>query len=113
MVEALYVVQFGDFAGATFRNGGVAVLETNRVFGGDSGYYYLGNYEVKDGTISASVQIVKHDPNWRDAFGDNSASFAVILQGKIEGQIISGHMIRTDNPKLSLPVRLTWTAALP
>jgi hypothetical protein len=51
-IEALYVVEFGDVAigGQTYTywNGGVAVLETNRIFGGDSGYYYLGNYTIKD-----------------------------------------------------------------
>ena len=40
-IEALYVVEFGDVAigGQTYTywNGGVAVLETNRIFGGDSG----------------------------------------------------------------------------
>ena len=50
--EALYVVKFGDVAigGQTYTywNSGVAVLETNRIFGDDSGYYYLGNYTIKD-----------------------------------------------------------------
>ena len=39
-IEGLYVVEFGDVAigGQTYTywNGGVAVLETNRIFGGDS-----------------------------------------------------------------------------
>ena len=39
--EALYLVEFGDIAASTFRNGGVAILEANRIFGGDGGYYYL------------------------------------------------------------------------
>jgi hypothetical protein len=47
---------FGGVAmgGETYRywNGGVAVLETNRLFGGDSGYYYLGNYTIKDSQSS-------------------------------------------------------------
>jgi hypothetical protein len=45
-IEALYVVEFGDVAlgGQQYRNGGVAVLETNRIFGGDSGYYYVGTF---------------------------------------------------------------------
>jgi hypothetical protein len=44
MSEGLYVVEFGDVGTAATRNGGVAVLETNRIFGGDSGYYYLGKF---------------------------------------------------------------------
>jgi hypothetical protein len=34
MKEALYVVEFGDFLNQTsYQNGGVAVLETGRIFG--------------------------------------------------------------------------------
>jgi hypothetical protein len=32
-IEALYIAEFGDIAGFGYRNGGVVVLETNRVFG--------------------------------------------------------------------------------
>ena len=42
-IESLYVAEFGDVDGLSFRNGGVVILETNRVFGGDSGYFYLGD----------------------------------------------------------------------
>ena len=77
-IEGLYVVEFGDVAigGQTYTywNGGVAVLETNRIFGGDSGYYYVGNYTIKDGQFEATVKIVKHNPTWEDAFGSTSPS---------------------------------------
>ena len=63
-IEGLYVVEFGDVAigGQTYTywNGGVAVLETNRIFGGDSGYYYVGNYTIKDSQFEATVKIVTH-----------------------------------------------------
>ena len=66
-IDALYVVEFGDVAigGQTYTywNGGVAILETNRIFGGDTGYYYLGNYTIKDSQFEATVKIVKHNPN--------------------------------------------------
>jgi hypothetical protein len=70
-IEGLYVVEFGDVAigGQTYTywNGGVAVLETNRIFGGDSGYYYVGNYTIQDSQFEATVKIVKHNPTWEDA----------------------------------------------
>ncbi len=50
----------------------MAVLETNRIFGGDSGYYYLGNYTIKDNQFEAIVKIVKHNPPVEDAFGENT-----------------------------------------
>jgi T3SS negative regulator,GrlR len=114
-IEALYVVEFGDFAtgGRTMENGGVAVLETNRVLGGDSGYYYVGTYTFKDGRIEATVKIVKHNLAWRNAFGDAATSFTVKIQGMISNGIMNGQMERTDRPGLRLPIRLTWKEDLP
>src|SRR5438874_2604832 len=95
-IEALYVVEFGDVAlgGQQYRNGGVAVLETNRIFGGDSGYYYVGTYSVKDGQIEAQVRIVKHNPTWVNAFGDASPSFNIKMQGSISNGVLQGQMER-------------------
>jgi hypothetical protein len=66
-VEGLYVVEFGDVqAQGIYRNGGVAVLETLRIFGGDSGYYYVGNFSVnflsntRKGNIRACRQLSQH-----------------------------------------------------
>jgi hypothetical protein len=48
-IAAPHVVEFRDVAigGQTYTcwNGSVAVLGANRIFGGGSGYYYLGNYD--------------------------------------------------------------------
>ena len=112
MREALYRVQFGDVAGPGYRNGGVAVLETNRVFGGDSGYYYLGTYAVKNDEITAKVHIVKHDPAWGNAFGDNSSKFEIDIMGQFQGQDVFGIMRRVGT-QITLPIKLLWTADLP
>jgi hypothetical protein len=56
MLEALYVVEFGDLAGPTFQNGGVAVLETNRVFGGGETQRSIArSYNVSQATISRLI----------------------------------------------------------
>jgi len=112
-LEALYVVEFGDVAASGFRNGGVAVLETSRVFGGDSGYFYLGNYEVDRGVMNAKLKVVKHNPAWANAFGDAANEFEVRLSGAINNGVINGHMERVDRPGIKLPIRLTRKAPLP
>ena len=116
-IEALYVVEFGDVAigGETYTywNGGVAVLETNRIFGGDSGYYYLGNYTIKDSQFEATVKIVKHNPTWEDAFGSTSPSFNVKVQATANNGIIEGFVDRLDPPQARLPIRLTRKEDLP
>jgi hypothetical protein len=40
MTEGVYLVSFGDVnAPGQFINGGVVMLDTLKVYGGDSGYY--------------------------------------------------------------------------
>ena len=112
MTEALYVVEFGDVSGPGYRNGGVAVLETNRVFGGDSGYYYLGTYTIKDGVLAATVGVTKHNPAWANVFGDYAGTFTLQMTGQLQGQNIVGMMQRVGT-QITLPVRLIWTAPLP
>jgi hypothetical protein len=58
-VEALWTVDFDSAAGG-WVNGGIAVLETGRVFGGDSQFYYLGNYEVSGKQITATVAVKQY-----------------------------------------------------
>jgi hypothetical protein len=114
-VEGIYVVEFGDVGlpRQQYRNGGVVVLETQRVFGGDGGYYYVGTYAVEDSNFELTVRIVKHDPNWINAFGDESLTFNVTMRGTVGNGIIQGTMQRTDLPHITLPIRLTWRDALP
>jgi hypothetical protein len=112
-VEALHIVEFGDVAGSGLRNGGVVVLETGRVFGGDSGYYYLGEYSVDGSKITADIAVVKHNPAWSNAFGDTAQRFKAHIVGRISGNVIQGHMERVDIPGTSLSVKLTHREDLP
>ena len=112
-LEALYVVEFGDVSSLGYRNGGVAVLETNRIFGGDSGYHYIGQYCVFGDRFEARVRITKHNPSWINAFGDDAVQFEIEVSGRIRDGFIEAIMKRTDRPGLRLPLRLTRTALLP
>jgi hypothetical protein len=109
------VVEFGDLAlgGKQYRNGGVAVLKTNRIFGGESGYYYVGTYAVNGSQIEAQVKVVKHNKTWVNAFGDGSQSFNIKMQGTVSNGGMHGLMERLDKPGLRRPVRLTWKENLP
>ena len=113
-IDALYVVQFGDVAlGGHYRSGGVLVLWANRIFGGSSGYYYLGDYSADEKTLEISAKIVKHDPAAEDPFGERTASFDVVAQLAIGAEIMEGQMERLDHPGLALPVRLIRKEDLP
>ena len=105
-IDALYVVQFGDVAlGGHYRSGGVLVLWANRIFGGSSGYYYLGEYSAEK-TLEIRAKIVKHNPAAEDPFGERTAFFDVVAQLTVGAEIMEGQMERLDHPGLRLPVRL-------
>jgi hypothetical protein len=112
-LEALYTVEFDDFTGPGFRNGGVVVLETNRIFGGDSGYYYIGTFSAKEGKLDGSARITKHNPAWMNAFGDASSEFDIRIAAIIKPDLIEGFMERCERPGMRLALRLIRKASLP
>ena len=112
MTEGVYLVSFGDVAApGKFINGGVVMLDTLKVYGGDSGYYYTGNYSVNGDKISADVRIEKHNPGWVDAFGTGLKSFKIKLEGTRVDELLdqlsfSGHMTLATSPNITLPIIL-------
>lgn len=60
-VEALWTVRFGDGASDQELNGGVAVLETGRIFGGDSAYAYVGRYQVSGDELIGDLRVIMHN----------------------------------------------------
>jgi hypothetical protein len=115
--EALYVVAFGDAGiggSITPRNGGLSSLETGRIYGGDSGYYYIGSYQVEHGTITASVRIVKHNFAAANVFGDNAADFTVAIVGTTTETGIEGRIDRLgDLPGIDVSVMMIVNERLP
>lgn len=79
-VEALYAVRFGH-AGSPHLglNGGVVVLETERLFGGDSWFAYTGNYVVAGNTVTGQLHAVRHfnEPGTESAWGTQENEFDV------------------------------------
>lgn len=80
MLEALWSV---TFVVPTFDSygAGVVVLENGTVRGGDSNYYYVGNYRVKDEIITADVAINHYFGHLNNVFG-NIRKTQVTLSGK-------------------------------
>jgi hypothetical protein len=109
-VEGLYVVHFGV---PGFYGSGVVVLETERLFGGDGMYYYVGDYKVDGGRIAGKAMIALHTPilNWATIFGDSATRFDVVLDGVIGKGTIIGHMTRAGFP--AVPITLEYREKLP
>ncbi|WP_294124086.1 GrlR family regulatory protein [Sphingomonas sp.] len=117
-IEGMWAAYFGDFAGQQV-NSGIAVLETGRIFGGDSMMAYLGQYEVNDGVISGEIKIWSFNPHLEvvTAFGKigTPEGSVVGLQGNINAakDQIDGHLWEKANTALKIPTQLKKVAELP
>lgn len=72
MLEGLWIVRFLEPNDPTADlNGGVAVIESGKIFGGDSGYFYVGEIEPTSNAVwQMKLQITRHDQNIESVFGD-------------------------------------------
>jgi hypothetical protein len=59
MIDGFWLVN-AEATGGTA--GGVVVFANGKVFGGDSGFYYLGTYQEKNGIVKARVAVHNFDP---------------------------------------------------
>ena len=58
MLEALWSVEFQSSFG--MHGTGIIVLETGRIFGGDSSMIYIGSYRTQNGIIHADINVKKY-----------------------------------------------------
>jgi hypothetical protein len=117
-LEALWSLLFA--AGNTPSvSAGVVVLETGRIFGGDSWYYYTGSYEGRSGKLAARVTITHYAGPIGSPLLGNRLQGSVELTETERGTDGDGHRTISlngrlvENPSQILVARLTWRAALP
>ena len=118
-IEALWAVYFDD-AHNPYRflpgmsNAGVVVIETTRLFGGDSQFFYLGSIEVNGTDVTAQIKVTHFNGPGMTAFGTNTTEpFDVEIQGSRDGNTINGEMWPSDQPTRRLKIRLQRLADLP
>src|SRR5215207_8497927 len=70
-IEGMWAAYFGDVGGEQL-NSGVVVLETERLFGGDSMIAYLGSYTASGASVTATFDTWAYNPTIvvQTAFGD-------------------------------------------
>lgn len=110
MLEALWSVEFvSNVEGA---GAGVAVLETGRVLGGDSSYFYVGTYRMDGSDVRASLRVTHYAGPPNSIFG-NAREFTLEVVGRPahDSFLASGHV--AENPALNIAIRLTRRAELP
>lgn len=113
-VEGLWLVEFMSREQGTWGKG-VTVLETGKILGGDSGYYYIGSYSVEHTTIEAEVKITQHFMGMQNIFHPLTNVTIVFnrqdIQGGLDNKILQG--VLRENPALTVGVKFTKLSELP
>ena len=95
MLEAVWSVKFRT---QNDSGAGVVVLDSGKVYGGDSQYLYVGNYRAKNDPpiVEATILVRKYNtiPGFASVFGALD-KFTLSLSGPIARQAITlqGHLI--------------------
>jgi hypothetical protein len=86
MIDGFWIVQFEGMQG---RGGGVMLLKNGNVFGGNSGYTFMGTYQADDRSVKAQIKIQRFIPGVPNAWG-MQGDFELQVQGAVQGDIIRG-----------------------
>jgi T3SS negative regulator,GrlR len=110
MIEALWAVNFSTPMGSF--GAGVVVLETGRVFGGDSLYYYLGDYTVDGKTVRGTVSVIHYSGPPMNVFGPIE-KLTLQFEGQMAGDTMQAIGIDPTNPQRRLTMKFRRLANLP
>lgn len=79
--NGLWTVEFISTINRTGK--GILVLYNRRLFGGDSAYYYSGNYDINENQISGNIIVIRYEPFGISVFGDMD-SFKLSFSGQVD-----------------------------
>lgn len=104
MLEGFWLVEF--YAGDISFGKGVVVLQNNQVLGGDSAFYCTGEYYIKEGLLSATLDIQRHNEFIPSVFGDIDSyrlEFKQLNVQKIMDQeVMFGNMAGHEDLKVNI-----------
>jgi hypothetical protein len=105
-MDGLWTVEFGSSAGNA--GAGVAVFQHGKIMGGDAGYYYVGQYELNNNNLTASLDVVPFIANYQSVFRTTGK----VLKLKLEGTLLNATQAIAqgyleDTPTLRFGAKLT------
>jgi hypothetical protein len=107
-LEGLWIARFHT---AELFGSGVVVLANGKVFGGETGFYYIGTYQVDESILKARVMIRHFDKSVPSGFGIEG-DYEMDVSARLEGDEFKGTAVVTNRPQYSLGIRLTKKANL-
>ena len=111
MIEALWAIQFRSNLG--IFGSGVVVFETERIFGGDAKFYYLGSCKVNpNGLLEGNVEVIHYSGDNFSIFGHIN-NFQLRIKGKVQvpNMVLYGEF--EGRPDLQIELNLRKIADLP
>lgn len=110
--NTFWTVKFRNLAANNADGAGVVSLVNNQFFGGDSNYYYIGHYTVRDNVLDATVEI-NHFSGRPSAIFGNSPYAKIKLSGYLQEPLmkLDGHLV--DNPSVRIEVVCTKQTSSP
>ena len=81
-MDGLWTLQYrlqGEWVGS-----GVIVFKDGKIYGGDSGYYYVGQYAMSGPHLAGRANVIRHDPQAKSMFGTPIEQFDIEMQGTCE-----------------------------
>lgn len=105
-LDGLWIVQF---TGTEVYGSGVAFFSNGKVFGGETGFYYIGTYEADGKVVKARVVIRNFDPAIPSGFGI-VGDYEMDVSAMLQDNEMTGTAMIANQPQHSLGIRLTKKA---
>ncbi len=103
MIEGLWIVQYEGIQGS----GGIVLVFINgQVLGGDNGFTIIGEYALRDTTVTAHVKVQNY-LNTVGSFFDFEGDYEIRVKGTIQGNIIQGEAEIVDKNISGLALKMT------
>ena len=109
MVDGFWIVQYEGMKG---NGGGVVMFIKGRVFGGDSGYTYIGSYRVQGNSVKANVMVRNFLPDVPSVVGV-VGDFELNIDAELDGDVIKGTGSLANSQAVGIGLKLSRRAELP
>ena len=103
MKDGLYKVQFTTQLGS---GAGVVVLRDGRLYGGDSGMHYVGDYTLNENHFAADVRTDRHTSNLSSVLDVDRAH--ITLTGTYSNESVEAEGSARENPGVSFRANLQF-----
>jgi hypothetical protein len=86
-IEGLWTIVFAVGINAS---GGIVVFKEGTILGGDSQFFYVGEYSETNGNLDASIMVKAFTADNRTVFGVSISNFELRITGTVSGGQIEG-----------------------